>query len=154
MPGWMLQILSILFSLTVTIGFITVIFRVLPNIRVRFLHMLVGASITGILFTVGNYVIGLYLGRASPGSAFGAAGSLAVLMIWIYYVAYLIIFGAEITRAYTHRITLKEVREAAFEAAEPEDSLEPVGALEPAAPEGQAQPGGRAAPSGGVTPAA
>ncbi len=68
-------------------------------------------------------MIGLYLGRTSPGSAFGAAGSLAVLMIWIYYVAYLIIFGAEVTSAYTHRITLKQVREAAAEAAEPEAPL-------------------------------
>jgi membrane protein len=162
MPGWLLQILSIVFSLTVTIGFIAVIFRVLPNIRVRFFHILVGASITGILFTVGNYAIGLYLGRTSPGSAFGAAGSLAVIMIWIYYVAYLIIYGAEVTRAYTHRITLKQVREAATEAAEPEkvtDAVEPAAvepekAAEPAQPEGQAQPKGQATPSGDVTPAA
>ena len=117
LPGWMLQILGVVFSLVVTIAFLTFIFRVLPNIKVRFLHILVGASITGVLFSIGNYVIGLYLGRTSPGSAFGAAGSLAVLMIWIYYVAYIIIFGAEITRAYARRAGRKRVLVAAAEAA-------------------------------------
>ena len=132
MPGWVLQLLGMLFSLVVTILFITVIFRVLPNIKVRLLHILVGASITGVLFTIGNYVIGLYLGRTSPGSAFGAAGSLAVLMIWIYYVAYIIIFGAEVTRAFAHRRTMRSVREAAAEAAEdqPQDSPESNGGTE------------------------
>lgn len=113
LPGWLLQVFGVLFSLGVTILFLTVIFRVLPNIRVRFLYILVGASITGILFSIGNYVIGQYLGRASPQSAFGAAGSLAVLMIWIYYVAYIIIFGAEFTRAYAHRAARRRVRLAA-----------------------------------------
>jgi membrane protein len=122
LPGWLLQVIGVLFSLCVTIFFLGVIFRVLPNIKVRFLYVLVGASITGVLFSIGNYVIGLYLGRTSPGSAFGAAGSLAVIMIWIYYVAYIIIFGAEVTRAYAHRATMKRVRAAAAEAAagEPE----------------------------------
>jgi membrane protein len=117
LPSWLLQVIGVLFSLGVTIVFLTVIFRVLPNIKVRLLYILVGASITGGLFSIGNYVIGLYLGRTSPGSAFGAAGSLAVIMIWIYYVAYIIIFGAEVTRAYAHRATLKKVRAAAAEAA-------------------------------------
>ena len=117
-PGWMVQTLGVIFSLAVTIAFLAIIFRVLPNIRVRFLYILVGASITGVLFSVGNYVIGRYLGSTSPGSAFGAAGSLAVLMIWIYYVAYIIIFGAEITRAYAYRAGMKMVRAAATEAAE------------------------------------
>jgi membrane protein len=117
-PGWMVQAFGVIFSLAVTIAFLAIIFRVLPNIKVRFVHILVGATITGILFSVGNYVIGRYLGSTSPGSAFGAAGSLAVLMIWIYYVAYIIIFGAEITRAYAHRAGRKLVQAAATEAAE------------------------------------
>ena len=128
LPGWVLQVLGVLFSLGVTITFLTFIFRVLPNIKVRFLPILVGASITGVLFSIGNYVIGQYLGKTSPGSAFGAAGSLAVLMIWIYYVAYIIIFGAEITRAYAHRAGMKLVRAAAAAAAEP-----------PAGPDGSAE---------------
>ena len=97
--------------------FLTVIFRALPNIKVRFSYILVGASITAVLFSIGNYVIGRYLGRTSPGSAFGAAGSLAVIMIWIYYVAYIIIFGAEVTRAYAARAGVRKVQAAAAEAA-------------------------------------
>jgi membrane protein len=116
LPGWMVQTFGVIFSLGVTIAFLAIIFRVLPNIKVRFFHILVGASITGVLFSVGNYVIGRYLGSTSPGSAFGAAGSLAVLMIWIYYVAYIIIFGAEITRANANRAGRKMVRAAAAEA--------------------------------------
>ena len=117
MPGWLLQVIGILFSLVVTTIFLTVIFRWLPNIKVRFLYILVGASITAVLFTIGNYVIGRYLGRTSPGSAFGAAGSLAVIMIWIYYVAYIIIFGAEVTKAYAQRVSVRHMRAAAAEAA-------------------------------------
>ena len=117
MPGWLLQVIGILFSLMVTTIFLTVIFRWLPNIKVRFLYILVGASITAVLFTIGNYVIGRYLGRTSPGSAFGAAGSLAVIMIWIYYVAYIIIFGAEVTKAYALRVSMRHMRAAATEAA-------------------------------------
>lgn len=116
LPGWLLQVFGIVFSLVVTTTFLTVIFRWLPNIKVRFLFILVGASITAILFTIGNYVIGRYLGRTSPGSAFGAAGSLAVIMIWIYYVAYIIIFGAEVTKAYAQRASVRQVRAAAAEA--------------------------------------
>jgi len=110
MPGWVLQMIGVLFSLVVTTVFLTVVFRVLPNIRVRFVYILLGASITAVLFSVGNYVIGRYLGRTTPGSAFGLAGSLAVLMVWMYYTAYIIVFGAEITRAYAYRRTIRRAR--------------------------------------------
>jgi membrane protein len=136
LPGWLLQVIGIFFSLAVTTIFLTVIFRWLPNIKVRILHILVGASITAVLFTIGNYVIGRYLGRTSPGSAFGAAGSLAVIMIWIYYVAYIIIFGAEVTKAYAQRVSVRQMRAAATEAASsagtsPEPGTNPASA-EPA----------------------
>jgi membrane protein len=112
LPAWLLQVFGVLFSLVVTTLFLTVIFRVLPNIKVSIRYILVGASITAVLFSIGNYVIGRYLGRTTPGSAFGAAGSLAVIMIWIYYVAYIIIFGAEVTRAYAQQASLKRSSEA------------------------------------------
>ncbi len=126
MPGWLLQVLGVLFSLAVTTIFLILMFRVLPNIKVRFLYVLVGASVTAVLFTIGNYVIGRYLGQTSPGSAFGAAGSLAVIMIWMYYVSYIIIFGAEVTRAYAHRASVRRLRAAAAEAA---GSGEPMAAV-------------------------
>jgi len=108
MPGWVLQLIGIVFSLVVTTIFLTIIFRFLPNIKVRFVYIIMGAAVTAVLFSIGNYVIGRYLGRTSPASAFGAAGSLAVIMIWMYYSAYIILFGAEVTRAYAQRGKLRK----------------------------------------------
>jgi membrane protein len=128
LPGWLLQVFGVLFSLVVTTVFLTILFRVLPNIKVRLVHILVGASMTAVLFSIGNFVIGRYLGRTSPGSAFGAAGSLAVIMVWIYYVAYIIIFGAEVTRAYAHRASMRRFEAAATEAAADEEADEAAAA--------------------------
>ncbi len=132
MPGWLLQLIGIVFSLLVTTMFLTIIFRALPNIKIRFLYILMGASVTAVLFSIGNYVIGRYLGRTSPGSAFGAAGSLAVLMIWMYYSAYIVLFGAEVTRAYAQRGRLRkkkaapeELEEAPIEIAELDSGAHP-----------------------------
>jgi membrane protein len=112
-PAWSLQVIGIAFSLVVATAFLTIIFRVLPNIKICFRYILGGAAVTAVLFTVGNWVIGRYLGRAGPGSAFGAAGSLAVLMIWMYYSAHIVLFGAEVTRAYTQRGEQRRVAETA-----------------------------------------
>ena len=113
LPGWVLQLIGIVFSLLVTTIFLTVIFRFLPNIKVRFVYILMGASVTAVLFSIGNYVIGRYLGRTSPGSTFGAAGSLAVILIWMYYSANIVLFGAEVTRAYARRGKLRTAPEGA-----------------------------------------
>lgn len=113
LPGWALDLLGIGFSLVVTTIFLTIIFRLLPNIRVRFLHILAGAWVTAVLFAIGNFLIGRYLGRTTPGSAFGAAGSLAVILVWMYYSAHIILFGAEITRVYIDRGKRREMAEAA-----------------------------------------
>jgi len=112
MPGWALQVMGIVFSLLVVTLFLTVIFRVLPNIKVRLSHILAGASLTAVLFTLGNFLIGRYLGRTSPGSVFGAAGSLAVILIWLYYSTQIVLFGAEITRAYARRNEKREKQAA------------------------------------------
>jgi membrane protein len=102
-PDWALTIAGIAFSLVVVAFFITIVFRVLPNTRVPWRDTLLGATVTAVLFGIGNYVIGLYLGRISVSSIFGAAGALAVLMMWTYYIAQIVLFGAEITRAHHDR---------------------------------------------------
>jgi membrane protein len=79
------------------------IYRLVPNVRISWGDVGLGAVITALLFTVGKWLIGLYLGRASVASAYGAAGSLAVLLIWVYYSAQIFLFGAEFTRAYAQR---------------------------------------------------
>ena len=87
-------------SLAVSTGLFAAIFRYLPDAKVRFQDVRVGALVTGILFEAGKFGIGFYLGRSNPGEAFGAAGSLALVLVWIYYSSMLILFGAEFTQVW------------------------------------------------------
>jgi membrane protein len=89
---------------TVTLGIITLLFAIiyttLPDAIIPWRYVWIGAFITAILFTFGKTLIGLYLGNAAVGSAFGAAGSLAIVMLWTYYSAQIVLFGAELTEVY------------------------------------------------------
>jgi membrane protein len=76
------------------------IFRFLPDARLSWRDVRLGAALTTALFLVGKYALGLYLGSGAPGSAYGAAGSLITMLIWIYYAAQILLFGAEFTRVY------------------------------------------------------
>ncbi len=76
------------------------IFKVLPARHITWRTVALGAFVTAILFTVGKTLIGIYLGKAAPGSAFGAAGSLVVLLIWIYFSTQILLLGAEFTKVY------------------------------------------------------
>ena len=81
-------------------GLFAVLFKLLPDADVRWRDLWVGAAITSVLFTLGRLVIGLYIGRAGVTSAYGAAGSVIGLMIWVYYSAVIILLGAELTQVY------------------------------------------------------
>ena len=76
------------------------IFRFLPDRRVAWHDAWVGAAATTLLFSLGKRLIGLYLANASIGSAYGAAGSLVVVLVWVYYSAQIFLFGAEFTHVY------------------------------------------------------
>ena len=76
------------------------IFKVLPDAKVGWRDVWVGAVATALFFVVGKFLIGLYIGQSDPGSAFGAAGALAVLLVWIYYAAVILLLGAEFTQAW------------------------------------------------------
>jgi membrane protein len=76
------------------------IYKVLPHARPAWADVWVGALLTAALFTLGKYLIGLYLGTATVGSAYGAAGSFVVLLVWIYYSSLILLFGAEMTQVY------------------------------------------------------
>ena len=76
------------------------IFKFLPDARLSWRDVRLGAALTAGLFLVGKYALGLYLGSGAPGSAYGAAGSLITMLIWIYYAAQIVLFGAEFTRVY------------------------------------------------------
>ncbi|WP_346319645.1 YihY/virulence factor BrkB family protein [Chitinophaga sp. YIM B06452] len=84
-------------------GLFGVIFKVLPDAKVRWRHVWVGAITTAVLFMAGKAAIGFYLGNSSIGSTYGAAGSIVILLIWVYYSAAILYFGAEFTRQYVQK---------------------------------------------------
>jgi membrane protein len=98
LPVLGLQIVNNVISFGVVTSLFALIFRLLPDTQVQTRHVWVGAAVTALLFTIGKSALGLYLGRASLTSAYGAAGSLLVLLLWCYYAAQIVFLGAEFTR--------------------------------------------------------
>jgi membrane protein len=99
LPGWLMVGVEIALSLTVITGLFAAIFKILPDVVLRWRDVLAGALVTAILFTVGRSLIALYLAKAATASTYGAAGSLAVLLLWVNYSALILLFGAAVTRA-------------------------------------------------------
>ncbi|MFP4145528.1 MAG: YihY/virulence factor BrkB family protein [Phycisphaeraceae bacterium] len=100
-PGWMWQVINVVVTAGIFSLLVAVIFRYLPDVDIPWKTVWFGAILTAILFAIGNFLIGLYLGTVSVGSAYGAAGSLVVLLVWIYYSAIIFFLGAEITEVYS-----------------------------------------------------
>jgi membrane protein len=90
-------------SWLLTFVMFALIFKVLPHVRLAWSDVAIGAAITTVLFEAGRYLIGLYIGKAAPGSTFGAAGSFVVLLLWLYYSSVILLFGAEFTQVYATR---------------------------------------------------
>jgi membrane protein len=101
--AYALQALNVVLSFGVVTLLFGAIFRFLPDADVAWRHAAVGGAVTSLLFTIGQLGVGLYLGKGSIGSPYGAAGSLAVILVWIYYSAQILFFGAEFTRVYGDR---------------------------------------------------
>ena len=89
----------------------------MPDATIYWRHLLLGAFVTALLFTVGKSLIGWYLGQAAPSSTYGAAGALIVLMFWVYYSAQIFLFGAELTKAIVDARNPAEQREEQFNSA-------------------------------------
>jgi membrane protein len=87
--------------LVFTIGF-AMIYKIVPRVRIDWKDVWIGAATTSLLFTVGKVLIGVYIGRSGIASGFGAAASLVVVLVWVYYSAQIFLLGAEFTRAYAH----------------------------------------------------
>ena len=102
-PVSLLWISDIVISLVVIAILFALMYRVVPDTRILWSDVWMGAAATAIFFTLGKYLIGVYLGRASVGSAYGAAGSLVVVLVWVYYSAQVLLFGAEFTHVYALR---------------------------------------------------
>ena len=101
LPVALIQIANLFFSLGVVTLLFALIFRLLPDRPIPWRHVWFGAAVTAFLFTAGKTFLGMYLGRAALASAYGAAGSLVVLLLWSYYAAQIVFLGAEFTRVAT-----------------------------------------------------
>jgi membrane protein len=95
-----LRSLEFLVSFLVVTGLFAMIYKVLPSARIEWRDVWVGAAVTSLLFWIGKYLIGLYLARSAVASPFGAAGTLVVVIVWVYYSAQIFFLGAEFTRSY------------------------------------------------------
>jgi len=102
-PAPVLEAVNFVISFTVITGSFALIFKLLPDVKVVRRDVWLGAAVTSLFFTVGKFLIGLYLGQSAVASAYGAAGSLVVIVVWVYYSAQILLFGAEFTKAWLSR---------------------------------------------------
>lgn len=102
-PEWVAHALNLIATYAVITLLFAAMFKVLPDAKVSWRDVWMGGAITAALFVIGKYLIGLYIGQSDPGNAFGAAGALAVLFVWIYYAAVIVMLGAEFTQAWIRR---------------------------------------------------
>ncbi|MDY3553103.1 YihY/virulence factor BrkB family protein [Gemmata sp. JC717] len=105
LPGMdaLAQIVNFVFNFVLTAALFAMIFKWLPETTLSWHDVGIGAAVTALLFSVGRYLIGLYLGQAAVGSTYGAAGAFVVLLVWVYYSTMILLFGAELTFVYAQR---------------------------------------------------
>ncbi len=105
LPGMdiLAQMVNFVINFVLTAALFAMMFKWLPDIRLAWRDVWIGAAATAALFSIGRYLIGLYLGRAAVGSTYGAAGAFVVLLVWIYYSTQILLFGAELTFVYAQR---------------------------------------------------
>ena len=105
LPGGISLAISIylIFDAFIVVLVFAMIFKFLPDVKLRWSNVWVGSVLTAILFAIGKWALGLYLGSGAAGSAYGAASSLITLLLWIYYSSQILLFGAEFTQVYTRK---------------------------------------------------
>ncbi len=121
--GWAALAETLNFALTFALVTATfaMIYKLMPRVRIGWADVWLGAAVTALLFAIGKSLIGLYLGRSSFASGFGAAGSLVVLLVWMYYSAQIFLLGAEFTWVYAHRFGSRAGAAAAAKEEPPAD---------------------------------
>ncbi len=127
------QIINIVVSLIVITAMFALIFKVIPDVAVSWRDVWIGAFVTAVLFTLGKWGISFYLSKSAPASSYGAAGSLIVILLWIYYSTQILFLGAEFTQVYANRFGSKIV--ADWGVPEEEETVVEPDATEPS--EGQ-----------------
>ena len=127
----LIQAIQLILSFGIASVLFAAIFRILPDLKIAWRDVAFGAVFTSILFVIGKFALGLYLGKAAVGSAYGAAGSLVILLVWVYWSAQILFFGAEFTQVYARRYgSLKgdtSKRDARAGAQRVEDAPKPSG---------------------------
>ena len=108
--GWthLLQVVNFVVSFVVTTAAFAMVYKLMPSVPIRWRDVWVGAFVTSFLFTLGKYLIGLYIGKAGVSSGFGAAGSLIVVLVWVYYSTQIFLLGAEFTHVFAERAGSKK----------------------------------------------
>lgn len=96
-------IFDIVFSLAVITFLFAAMFKFLPDAKIRWKDVWIGGALTGVLFTIAKFVLGLYFGKSDPASAYGAAGTIILIMLWVSYAGLILLFGAEFTQVYANR---------------------------------------------------
>jgi membrane protein len=99
----LLGVATTVLAFAIIAGLFALMFRYLPDARIAWRDVRPGAIGTALMFVLGKTVIGYYLGRSDPGQAYGAAGSLAIVLIWVYYTSMVLLFGAEFTQQWVER---------------------------------------------------
>ncbi|TDO23254.1 YihY/virulence factor BrkB family protein [Pedobacter duraquae] len=99
----LIYVLNNVITIVAVTAVFTIIFKVLPDVDLRWKSAIIGALFTALLFSLGKYLIGIYIEKGNPGSAFGAASSIIVILLWIYYTSIILYFGAEFTQAYAEK---------------------------------------------------
>lgn len=107
-PPIVLQLGNAGLSFVVVAGLFAMLFKFLPDVKIAWAEVWTGAVVTSLLFSVGKQLIGAYLGNSSIASAYGAAGSLAVMLVWVYYSSQILLFGAQFTQVYSQHRRARE----------------------------------------------
>ena len=102
-PGWLWEIVDFLLSFAVITLLFALMFKYIPDARIEWHDVWVGGLATGVLFTLGKFAVSLYVGSTAVGSSYGAAGSLVILLLWVYFSAQIFLLGAEFTQVYARR---------------------------------------------------
>ncbi len=102
-PPFIFFIINTLLSVGVLTTLFALMFKVLPDADVEWKSVWYGALLTAVLFTIGKFLLGFYFGQSDPGATFGAAGSIILIMLWVYYSSLILLFGAEFTQVYAQR---------------------------------------------------
>src|SRR5205085_3128018 len=103
LPAGLLEAGNAVLSFAIITCMFATIYKLLPDVRIAWGNVAVGAAVTALLFTLGKTLFGLYLGRTAVASVYGAAGSLIVILLWVYYSAQIVFLGAEFTKVYSRR---------------------------------------------------